>query len=96
MPAEQLDFDFNSPAEDGYETWMWNRQQASERIARKYKLPIGRNVRLKRYNIDGEFTGKLELPRIPVTINPKNPIDLKLGNMIFPSSEIEYCIAVES
>ncbi len=54
-------------------------------------MPISKKVRLKRFCIDGEFEGILELAELPLRINKKQPIELKIGRMEFPSNEIEKC-----
>ncbi len=92
--TEQLDIDFFAPAEDGYEIWQWERKEAEQRIAKEWKLPIGKMVCLKRLNIDGEFEGKLGLAKLPLSINKKQPLEVKIGKMKFTSDEIEKCSVI--
>ena len=88
---EQIQFDFGAPAEDGVAIWQWQRQAAIARLALDYGLPLEQHVRLRRSNIDGEFVGKLELASVPLTVDRRQPLQLRLGRMIFPSNEVEYC-----
>jgi len=93
---EQLGFDFGAPAEDGYKIWQWERKQCEQRIAKAWNLPVGKKVRIKLVNIDGEFQGRLELARLPLSINNKNPLKIKIGTMRFDSTEIEKCTVIKT
>ena len=55
MSEGQLDFDFHAPATDGYAVWQWDRAAAERSIAAEWRLPIGRTVRVKLWNLDQEF-----------------------------------------
>ena len=90
----QLDLDFHAPAGNGYAAWEWDRQEAVCRVAAEWGLPIGRQVRLRRQGIDGDFEGKLELASLPARIDRRTPLELRIGKMQFPSTEVEACSAV--
>ena len=91
---EQIDMDFNAPADDGYEIWQWERREAEKRIAKEWGLPVGKRVRLKRFNIDYEFEGFLKLVKLPLTINKKQPLEIQIEKMKFLSDEIESCSVI--
>ena len=91
---DQLDLDFHSPATDGYAVWQWDQEQAVRRIAEERQLPLGRTVRVKLWNLDQEFVGRLQLVRRPEGLNRKEPLSLSVGTMPFLSTEIESCAVV--
>lgn len=92
MPnSNQLDLDFHAPAEDGYASWQWDREQAVRKIAELWGLPIGREVRLRRRGIDGEFEGPLTLAAMPDRLDRHRPLELRMGKMTFSSEEVETC-----
>ncbi len=92
MDHEQLELDFGAPAEDGYACWQWDRRAAEERLGREYHLPLGRLVRLRLFQIDGEFVGRLELAARPTNRGAHSALLLRLGRMTFQSSEVEACV----
>ena len=92
---DQLDINFGETLGDGYAAWQWDRQAAVSRVVETWGLPIGQQVRLKRYEIDGEFVGKLELVSLPARIDRRLPLELKIGRMIFSSSEVDACSVVK-
>lgn len=91
---EQLFLDFAAPVADGYAIWQWQHTEAVKRIAETWGLPINRRVRLKLANIDSEFEGELRLAEIPLTLNRKRPLALKLAPLTFSSLEIERCTMI--
>lgn len=93
--ACRLDFDFHAPATDGYAVWQWEQAAAERRIAEEWRLPLGRTVRVKLWNLDQEFVGRLQLVKRPATLNRKEPLLLHVGTMPFLSTEIESCAVVE-
>jgi hypothetical protein len=94
--GEQLDFDFHAPATDGYDAWQWDRVEAERRIAEAWCLPLGQRVRVKLWNLDQEFTGKLRVEKRPARIHPKEPLMLRVDSMPFLNTEIEACAVVEA
>ena len=36
---QQIDMDFNAPAEDGCEIWQWERRETEKRIVKEWGLP---------------------------------------------------------
>ena len=94
LPA-QLDLDFHAPAADGYAVWQWDQAQAVKRIGAEWNLPLNATVRVKLWNLDQEFEGRLQLVKRPATLNRKEPLMLHVGTMPFLSTEIESCAVVE-
>ncbi len=95
MPKDnQLDLDFRAPAEDGYASWQWDRREAVEQIVKLWGLPVGRQVRLRRTGIDGDFEGRLELASMPVRMDRRLPLELRMGKMKFSSGEVETCSVI--
>jgi hypothetical protein len=99
MTKKQLEIDFGEAVDDstGYDLWRCERNELRRKIAAKWNLPIGRKVRLKLHDIDGDFDGILGIDEYPKDIHStKKPLKLRLGSMTFYSSEIESCVAVSS
>jgi len=92
---QQLDLDFQNPMGNGYKNWQWDREEAVKRIAETWGLPLNRRVRLKVVNIDSEFEGKLCLAEMPITIDRRRPLTLRLAPLEFSSCEIEHCTVIE-
>lgn len=88
-----LDFESGNP--NGFENWLREQEERLERIRREWSLPVGRNVRVRLCDIDGEFQGKLELVRYPESIDRRNPLQLRIGGVVIPSTEIEQCIVLD-
>lgn len=93
---EQLDLDFQAPATDGYDSWQWGLAEAERRVAAEYGLPLNAEVCVKLWNLDQEFRGRLKLVGRPRSLTRKEPVELRVGNMPFLSSEIERCTVLES
>ena len=97
MPGEatQLEMDFHGPVGDGYANWLRDQQEALKRIAAVWELPLGRRVRLRLHNVDSEFVGKLSLAQVPLSLDRRRPLTLRLPPLEFSSTEIEYCAVME-
>ena len=93
--ADQLDLDFHAPVADGYAHWLWDQQQAVQRISEVWGLPINRRVRLKLINIDQDFEGPLRLAQLPPDLNRNHPLSLCLAPMTFSNKEIERCTVLD-
>ncbi len=87
--SEQLDLNFGAPVSDGYANWLWERDAAVQRIAAVWGIPLGQNVRLCLYGIDGEFQGVLRLAEMPQKLDRHLPLKLKMGRHVFDISEVE-------
>lgn len=97
MPTEsqQLELDFHGPVENGFASWLWDQQQAVKRVIEEWGLPINRRVRVKLVNVDSEFEGILCLAELPLTIDRRRPLALRLAPLTFSSTEIESCAVLE-
>lgn len=89
-------FDFDSDAPGGYDAWRRDQQARLDAIRREWALPIGRRVRIRLRDIDGEFEGKLELAGHPETIDRRAPLHLRIGRVDMCSSDIEQCVVIPS
>ena len=76
--------------------WQWGREQAERRIAEEWQLPLGQTVRVKLWNMDREFTGRLKLAERPTRMDRKEPLALEVGAVPFLSTEIERCAVVKT
>jgi hypothetical protein len=93
--STQLDLDFHAPVGDGYASWQWDREQTIKKIAEVWGLPLNRRVRVRLVNIDSEFEGRLGLAELPVSMDRRRPLLLKLAPITFSSTEIECCTVLE-
>ena len=93
--AVQGVFDFETGNTDGYANWRREQEAWLEAIRREWAVPVGRNVRLRLHNIDGEFVGKLELASLPVTIDRRVPLRLRVDRVDVHIPDIESCTVVE-
>jgi hypothetical protein len=77
---EQLELDFNSGNDDGYENWRQAEQDRIKAIASEWSVPINKIVRLKLYNVPKEMKGSLTLLEYPSKIKRKTgPLKLRLN-----------------
>lgn len=88
-------FDFESGNPDGFENWRRQQEARLDAIRREWCVPVGRKVRIRLYDIDGEFTGKLQLAEHPVTIDRHAPLHLKVDHIDFFVPDVEQCTVVE-
>lgn len=87
----QLDLNFGAPVGDGYANWQWERQEAVRKISELWGIPLNQPVRIRLCGIDREFTGKLSLAEMPVKLDRRQPLKLRMGHHVFDSAEIEAC-----
>jgi len=86
-------FDFESGNSNGINNWYQQQDAIKEKIRQKWGLPLEKNVLIKLYGIDENFSGRLKLTRTPIKISRKEPIQLRIGDTEFLSTDIEQCIA---
>jgi len=66
-------FDFESGNPDGLANWRNQREAILRAVREEWSLPVGRRVRVRLRNIDGEFVGTLDLVRDPPAIDRRPP-----------------------
>jgi hypothetical protein len=88
-------FDFESGNADGFENWRRQQQARLDAIGREWSVPVGRRVRIRLRNIDGDFEGKLELVEQPVTIDRRLPLRLRVDRVDVSIPDIERCIVLD-
>lgn len=87
-------FDFETGNPDGLANWRNQREALLRAVREEWSLPVGRRVRIRLRNIDGEFVGTLDLVRDPPAIDRRLPLALRVGRVDVAVAEIEQCIAV--
>jgi len=87
--------DFHAPVGQGYEAWLWDREQAVKKISTVWGIPLNQRVRVKLINIDSEFEGMLTLAEMPVSLDGRGSLTLRLPPLCFSSAEIERCTRLE-
>lgn len=85
-------FDFESGNSNGFQNWRREQERRLEAVRREWGLPVGRRVRLRLRDVDGEFEGKLELVHHPVTCDSRVALHLRIERMDFTSTDVEQCI----
>ncbi len=88
-------FDFETGHADGLENWRRQQEARLEAVRREWSVPVGRRVRLRLRNIDGDFVGTLRLVEQPVTLDRRVPLRLRLDRMDVPIPDIEQCIVLD-
>jgi hypothetical protein len=88
-----LDFESGNP--DGIENWRRQREARLEAVRREWSLPVGRRVRVRLRNIDGDFVGMLRLAEEPAAIDRRVPLRLRIDQMDFTVPEIERCALLD-
>lgn len=88
-------FDFESGNTDGFENWRRQQEARLDVIRKEWCVPVGRRVRIRLRNIDGEFEGKLELVQHPVTIDRRIPLHLRVDRVDVFLTDIEQCVVLE-
>jgi hypothetical protein len=88
-------FDFESGNANGFENWRREREARMEAIRREWRVPVGRRVRIRLRDIDGEFEGTLNLAQQPVAIDRRVPLRLRIDRMDVSIPEIEQCIVLD-
>jgi hypothetical protein len=88
-----LDFDAGGTA--GFETWRQQQEARLEAIRREWSVPLGRRVRIRLRNIDGDFEGKLQLAQQPATIDRREPLHMRVGRVDVFIPDIEQCTVLD-
>jgi hypothetical protein len=98
--GNQLDFNFAEddllefPRDLGEEGWFQfhsEQKQAFQILDRRYGIALNQHVRLRLQCREVELEGKLVLDSLLLPSPSDESIRLRLGKMVFDSSEIEYC-----
>jgi hypothetical protein len=98
--GNQLDFNFAAddllefPRDLGEEGWFQfhsEQKQAFQILDRRFGIALNHHVRLRLQCRDEELEGKLVLDSLLLPSPSDEAIRLRLGKMVFDSSEIEYC-----
>lgn len=98
--GNQLDFNFAAddllefPRDLGEEGWFQfhsEQKQAFQALNRRFGIALNRPVRLRLQGQDTDLEGKLVLDSLLLPSPSDESIRLRLGNIVFDSSEIEHC-----
>lgn len=77
---EQLELDFSSGTDDGYEKWRKERKNKIKAISNEWSVPLNKIVRLRIRNVPKEMKGSLTLLEYPKKIKRKSgPLKLRLN-----------------
>ncbi|MCK5843541.1 MAG: hypothetical protein KAG97_02465 [Victivallales bacterium] len=77
---EQIEFDFSSGTDDGYERWRRDERDRIRAISNEWSVPLNKIVRLKLRNMPKEMCGSLTLLEHPRKIKRKTgPLKLRLN-----------------
>ncbi len=87
--------DFENRNQDGLENFRAEQEKILEAVRNEWHIPVGRRVRIRLVNIDGEFEGKLKLAERPKVMNKHHSLFLKLDKMDISISEIEQCTVLD-
>ncbi|MDD5706661.1 MAG: hypothetical protein PHR35_12120 [Kiritimatiellae bacterium] len=88
-------FDFETGNADGFENWRREVEARLEAIRREWCVPVGRRVRMRLRNFDGDFEGPLELLYPPAAIDRRLPLRLRIERMEVAVADIEQCIVLD-
>lgn len=97
---DQLDFNFAADdllelprdlGETGYFQFSSERRQAIRALAQKFDLALNQRVRLRLRGNDEELKGKLMLDSLLLPSLYDRSIALRLGNITFENTEIDFC-----
>jgi len=98
--GSQLDFNFAAddllefPRDLGEEGWFQfhsEQKQAFQALNRRFGIALNRPVRVRLQGQDAEIEGKLVLESLLLPSPSDESIRLRLGKMVFDSSQIEHC-----
>jgi len=98
--GNQLDFNFAAddllefPRDLGEEGWFQfhsEQKQAFQALNRRFGITLNQPVRLRLQGQGEDLEGKLVLDSLLLPSPSDESIRLRLGNIVFESSEIEYC-----
>ena len=96
----QLDFNFAAddllefPRDLGEEGWFQfhsEQKQAFQILDRRFGIALNQYVRLRLQSRDEEVEGKLVLDSLLLPSPADDVIRLRIGRLVFDSSQIEYC-----
>ena len=96
----QLDFNFSADdllefprdlGETGWFRFYSEQREAYQRIERKFGLELHARVRLRLRGSDEEHVGKLLLDSLLLPAADEDVIRLRLGNLSFDNTDIDYC-----
>lgn len=98
--GSQLDFNFAAddllefPRDLGEEGWFQfhsDQKQAFQILDRRFGIALNQHVRLRLQCREEDFEGKLVLDSLLLPSPSDEAIRLRLGKMVFDSSDIESC-----
>lgn len=98
--GNQLDFNFAAddllefPRDLGEEGWFQfhsEQKQAFHALNRRFGIALNQPVRLRLQGQGADLEGKLVLDSLLLPSPSDESIRLRLGTIVFDSSEIEYC-----
>ncbi|HSR88075.1 MAG TPA: hypothetical protein VLL07_03905 [Pontiella sp.] len=98
--GNQLDFNFAAddllefPRDLGEEGWFQfhsEQKQAFQVLDRHYGIALNQRVRLRLKDRETDLEGKLVLDSLLLPAPSEKSIRLRLGKVVFDSSEIRYC-----
>jgi len=98
--GNQLDFNFAAddllefPRDLGEEGWFQfhsEQKQAFQALNRRFGIALNQPVRLRLQGQGADLEGKLVLDSLLLPSPSDESIRLRLGTIVFDSSEIEYC-----
>lgn len=100
--SDQLQFSFDGPSREefttpgGLDSWREKRRAATEALAAKQGLPLGRKVRVEFEN-GPSLSGVLFLDESTLFLPEKrnNHLALRIGTATFHADEIASCICIE-
>jgi hypothetical protein len=87
-------FDFDTGHPDGLANWRRQEEERLNAVREVWALPVGRRVRIRLRDIDGEFVGLLKLLRYPTVLNRRLPLQLRVGTVDVAVEDIEVCSVV--
>ena len=88
-----LDFGLGDAA--GFAKWQRDQEARLEAIRREWGVPVGRRVRVRLKDLDGELKGKLELVSMPATLDRRVPLRLRVDRVEFGIPDIEQLAVLE-
>ncbi len=88
-------FDFETGHLDGLANWRREQEARLEAIREEWGLPVGRKVRIRLRTMDGELEGMLRLVVMPVSVDRRIPLRLRVGRVDLTEPDIESWIVVE-
>lgn len=87
-------FDFDTGDTDGLANWRRQEEARLNAVREVWALPVGRHVRIRLRDIDGEFEGLLKLLHYPTVLDRRLPLQLRVGSVDVAINDIEACSVV--